>query len=181
MATLPVRYPLSLFREVPILENDAVPEDEEQTWPSEAEMADTTIAHRRLAPGTSDYQACWIVDADDAPSDEDAAGSDQAAPALQPLSANAGAVPGGRVASRGAEPSEAATPLDVEMDVSSDAEGTVGEGGGDGEESASVAEVARVRRQWRQQAADDDLQYPDEVEVSPDMRARVRSVRVCSE
>lgn len=45
--------------------------DMEQTWPTQEEMqGGDENRHRRLAPGTSDYQACWILDDDDEATDE---------------------------------------------------------------------------------------------------------------
>ena len=64
--------------------------DMEQTWPTHEEMeggADPT-PQRRLAPGTSDYQACWILDDDEDAADEDA--DEDAEDATQHITAPAG-------------------------------------------------------------------------------------------
>lgn len=47
--------------------------DMEQTWPTQEEMEGGAgdPPQRRLAPGTSDYQACWILDDDEDAADED--------------------------------------------------------------------------------------------------------------
>lgn len=48
--------------------------DMDQTWPTQEEMAGSgdITQKRRLAPGTSDYQACWILE-----DDEDAVEDDE--------------------------------------------------------------------------------------------------------
>jgi pre-rRNA-processing protein TSR1 len=148
-------------REEAVLENVGAGPDEEQTWPTEEEMAAARPAAppRRLPPGTSDYQACWIVDDDDAVSDgEDA-----------PEATPAGAAADGTAPGRPVE-STAGGDVDADMEGASDIEG-----GDEGSEAAASAEeVRRIRRERRRHAEEEDLQYPDEVEVPPDVNARVR-------
>ena len=137
-------------REVPQLENEAQAMDEEQTWPDAAEIARAQADTRaNLAPGTSDYQACWILDDDE---HERPASHDGAAPAGAPdadMAENASVFEGD----------------DGDDDMATEAD----EG-----EAASAEEVRELRRRRRRQEAEDDLAYPDEVDTPHDTPARVR-------
>eukprot|EP00887_Chlorella_sp_A99_P006809 scaffold2.g6809.t1 len=136
----------------------------EQTWPTQEELMDAEAARRstaarkrRLPPGTSDYQAAWILDDDDEEEDEeeglsgeegsDAGGSQGMADASPPPSE------GGDLDFDGVD-----TATEIGMDVEDD------------EDPADMLEAIKARRQ----AAADDVQFPDEVEVPPDQPARQR-------
>ncbi|KAK3129271.1 hypothetical protein QOZ80_6BG0475740 [Eleusine coracana subsp. coracana] len=61
-----------------LVENVPDPIAGEQTWPTEEEMKEADISNkqrkfvkRKLPPGTSEYQAAWIVDTDDGDGDSD--------------------------------------------------------------------------------------------------------------
>ncbi|KAK3154012.1 hypothetical protein QOZ80_2BG0184710 [Eleusine coracana subsp. coracana] len=61
-----------------LVENVPDPIAGEQTWPTEEEMKEADISNkqrklvkRKLPPGTSEYQAAWIVDTDDEDGDSD--------------------------------------------------------------------------------------------------------------
>ena len=160
-----------------MLENEGMaPEGEEQTWPSASEMAHTdAITTRRLAPGTSDYQATWIVDDDDAEDDEEA--PEATALANQSDGARVDTASQHRSDSNAAASNAAAdVVLDHDMQAQSDDEDAAGASGSDAamEEALAPEEVARVRRERRHRAEEDEALYPDEVEVPPDVKARVR-------
>lgn len=145
-------------RELPVLENTAVDEDDgEQTWPTEDEVAAARAATRRhLAAGTSDYQGCWILDDDEHERGSDA-GSDEMATQED----------SGRPCSTAAE-APADAPWHEEMSDHDDAAMEDGE-----REAVDADEMRRLRQAARRRAEEDELDFPDEVEVSPDVKARV--------
>ncbi|TVU30228.1 hypothetical protein EJB05_21838 [Eragrostis curvula] len=70
--------PDSSNQEPLLVENIPDPTAGEQTWPTEEEMKEAAINNkqrklvkRKLPPGTSEYQAAWIIDTDDEDGDPD--------------------------------------------------------------------------------------------------------------
>ncbi len=153
-------------------ENVVDPLDAEQTWPTDAELAEAAAdaaavraaRKRRLPAGTSDYQAAWILD--DHPSDSD----------------DGGALSGGE-----------ASGSDAEMGGGAAAAGEAGEAGdGDGDawaarteagteagtevdDEAEEAELAAARA--RREAEADEAAFPDEVDAPAGVLARERFAR----
>lgn len=143
-------------REVPQLENEAEAMEEEQTWPDADEIAQAQAETRaHLAPGTSDYQACWILDDDE--HERPASHERDDAPA---------AAAGSGDAEMAAGESAAAVEDDDDADMATEA---------DGGEAASAEEVRELRRRRRRQAEEEDLLYPDEVDTPHETPARVRT------
>jgi hypothetical protein len=146
-------------------------DDDEQTWPTAAEMAGAAGADgRRLPSGTSAYQACWILD------DEEDEGRRTPPPAASGAPAAA--------AAKGCEEDDAASGMDTDGGADDGpAGGWEGHSGGAGSDdmdgghedaAADPAEVARLRRERRRGAAEDDLEFPDERDTPHDVLARVR-------
>jgi pre-rRNA-processing protein TSR1 len=152
-------------REMPVLENDTTEVDNEQTWPSEAEMASSRASTRRnLKPGTSAYQACWILDEDD---DEHELADHEGADDEQmddeehcPLTATAVAAPSGD----GADMIEGGQ---SDMEAEDDNMGAE-------EEGISLVELEQLRASKRKEAEEEELDFPDEIEIPQDVPARVR-------
>lgn len=125
--------------------------DTEQTWPTEEEMATAAPPRRRLPPGMSDYQACWILD-DDVPDDADS--DDGAAAPAAGVGTAAADVAGGEGAMEFG--SDGGSDMDLE------------------EEPLDLAELRRIRQERQKQAVADDVQFPDEMDTPHEMPARVR-------
>jgi pre-rRNA-processing protein TSR1 len=134
----------------------------EQTWPEEEEMeGEKRGGRRRLPAGTSDYQACWILD-DEANDDsgDDGSGNDSQ------QGSGSGAMQGGapevpELESAQAQDSEATwVPEGTEVGGEMDVDDTL--------TALDLQEAQRMREDRRRHAADDDLNFPDEVEAPHD-------------
>ncbi|KAG1677733.1 hypothetical protein FOA52_001045 [Chlamydomonas sp. UWO 241] len=132
----------------------------EQTWPSEAELADVEAMmgagkarRRRLPEGTSDYQAAWILDDENGESDDDEDGSEHDAP---------------MGVDEDEQPEMAPLQDDDGVSVMDEDESDAGAGG------MSKDEARRVARQARLDAEKDHEEHPDEVDVPVGTAARQR-------
>lgn len=136
--------------------------DTEQTWPTEEELEAARPRRRRLPPGTSDYQACWILDDDEDGDDDDADGDSDGQGGAQEAAAAAGG--GGGAAGtvvRGGEGMEFGSEGGSDMEVEE-------------EEPLDLKELQRIREERRRREVDDDLQFPDEMDTPHEVPARVR-------
>jgi pre-rRNA-processing protein TSR1 len=157
-----------------VRENEPDPLAGEQTWPSEAEMADAAKAAQKPATrlgrrprGWSDYQAAWILD-------EDASGSDVESERDQDANA---AVDGGEAMEDDAERPASPPPSDEEAD-----EDFLAEGEQTQDEAMAAARHDSERRLQLRRAADAaaedvDGDFPDEVDVAPGASAAQRFAR----
>lgn len=155
-----------LLRENP---NAADAMEEEQTWPDEEEMANggtAGAARRKLAPGTSDYQACWILDDEGEDDDGDEGEEDGSVGDDRGCEAGMGAA--------GAAGGDKEPPELVAMDDAATEAGGDMELDDEGITGLDLQEVQRLRAERRQHAAADDLNYPDEIETPHDVPAQVR-------
>ena len=165
--------------------------EDEQTWPTDEELKDAEAAaataggktrRRRLPAGTSDYQAAWIIDDDDQ-SDDYIDGSDEE---NDQEGMGDGGIPQlvGGVAGRGGgggDPGDYGEEGDLDLDLGEGDVGTdamideeeeeEGEGGGGG-----AARKAQLKAQVAA-AAEEDAEYPDEVDTPDGVSARVRFQR----
>eukprot|EP00892_Ulva_mutabilis_P004765 jgi/Ulvmu1/2660/UM014_0116.1 len=156
---LPLLAAADAERELVTRENPNAAEqmDTEQTWPTEDEMAGAAPRRRRLPPGTSDYQACWILD--DEPDAESVDEEDGQAGAAAPA--------GGAVG--GADAVEEAGGMEDGSDGGSDVEMD-----GDADEGLDLEELRKMRAERQRRAADEDLQFPDEMDTPHHVPARER-------
>lgn len=152
------------------VENVPDPLAGEQTWPTEAEMAEAEenrkhkkVKKRRLPPGTSDYQAAWILDE----SDEDDVGSSD--------ESNDGMVMDD--IENGVPSNDYSKTFDLDED-----QGSLDLGDSDGEtETDSVMVDGDMTREQIEDdikrlknAHAEDEEYPDEVDTPIDVPARKR-------
>lgn len=147
--------------------------DEEQVLPDDLDMVDPAPeSHRNLPQGTSDYQACWILDEQDADPAEPSTTSNGSG------QQNAVGVLGGD----GSVVDGMAAPEEDQWACNMDAEGDdeAMDEEVDGEEEASPEELAKLQQRRRRQAAEEDLAYPDEVDTPQEMPARVRFSFTCA-
>ncbi|GLC40690.1 hypothetical protein PLESTB_000032300 [Pleodorina starrii] len=184
-----------------VRENVPEPGMEEQTWPTEEDMAAATAPRtrrRKVPEGTSEYQAAWILDGEDY-GDEDEEEEDDDDPYGMEADddgdgAAAGGAPGRRRAGGGGgggmqldeEEDEEAPELQPISDDDDDAGTDAGDAamlmdedaGGDGYAAAlEAARQARAARRGGGGGADQEaaqLDFPDEVDVPLDTPARVR-------
>lgn len=159
-----------LCRQYAQLENTPDDMDEDQSMPDDLEVSEPALEpHRTLPQGTSDYQACWILDEQDAY-------QNAAEPAtVDHSSGRPGAFVGGNNLDDGSGAADEDLWESKGADTEADDEAMYEETGEE-EENASPEEVAELKRQRQQQAAKDDLVYPDEVDTPQKVPARVRAV-----
>lgn len=155
-----------------IVENIPDPLAGEQTWPTEAEMAEADVANRarktrkKLLPkGTSDYQAAWIIDeTDDENSDSDVDGEDGMV--LDEENNEQIAREGSEFSDEGEEPYSV---KDIENETDAD---TVMADDDNMTKEQIEAEIQRIKA-----AHDEDEEFPDEVDTPLDVPARKRFAR----
>lgn len=125
----------------------------EQTWPTEAELAqaEDRVRKRRLPPGTSEYQAAWILDEDSDFEDEEDDGSDSM-PDLEPIDDVDGME---------------GTGLDILGDDAT-------EFGMDDVDQDDVDEDLIQAAKEKRRAEADDTQFPDEIDTPAEVPARKR-------
>ena len=161
-------------------ENVPEEDDDEQTWPTEAELREAETVRRKLAPGTSEYQACWITDDEDEGSGSEEPGE---AAAMEEGPSGVDALPE-RAATRAGTVRDTDVRVPVarccrakrgkcDQGVTTQEDDAMSEP--DDEDAATRdANVRRLREQRLRDAEAEDLDYPDEVEVPPDTPARTR-------
>ncbi|KAJ1991558.1 ribosome biogenesis protein tsr1 [Dimargaris cristalligena] len=171
-------------RDTLVSENDPDLLQNEQTWPTEEELAEAdervrrlrrgevgegeiemleaTVA-RRVPKGTSSYQAEWIMESENEYSDigeddDDDDGFDDASM---------------DAASSDSEPEVEGPPEEYE-DVELEQDPSFGAEVADPEEAARALEDLKARMKTRQAAQQEDLEFPDEVDTPFDLAARLR-------
>ncbi|KNA18272.1 hypothetical protein SOVF_072290 [Spinacia oleracea] len=155
------------------VENVPDPLAGEQTWPSKKEMEDAEknlkhkeVKKRRLPPGTSDYQAAWIVDESD--DDDDVGSVDES---------NDG------MALDDEEDGFASKEISKSFDLDED-QGSLDLGESDGETETDSEMIEGPTREQIEHdikrlkdAHAEDEEYPDEVDTPLDVPARKRFAR----
>ena len=164
----------------PIRENDAVVEEDEQTWPTEEELAEADAARarqlrrrRKLPKGMSAYQAAWILDEmldddddegedyddDDHAMDEHGGGDDDDDMEFE--------------ANGGSDDGDMAFDEDGGHDIR-DGNESMWADDDDDEATEDPAEAKRRLKSERAEANEEDLDFPDEIDTPTDERARDR-------
>lgn len=164
--------PDPLKQEPLLVENIPDPLAGEQTWPTEAEMAEADRNHkekklkkRTLPRGTSEYQAAWIVDDSDA-DDSDSDGDADDGMVLDEREAH---IPGqdGREQLDFDDDQDSVSLNDRESDEETEADSVMMEG--DLTKEQIEEEIRRIK-----DAHAEDEEYPDEVDTPIDVPARKR-------
>eukprot|EP00218_Dolichomastix_sp_CCMP3274_P006940 CAMPEP_0170133566 /NCGR_PEP_ID=MMETSP0033_2-20121228/1390_1 /TAXON_ID=195969 /ORGANISM="Dolichomastix tenuilepis, Strain CCMP3274" /LENGTH=828 /DNA_ID=CAMNT_0010369065 /DNA_START=13 /DNA_END=2499 /DNA_ORIENTATION=+ len=164
-------------REALVRENIPDPLAGEQTWPTEEEMMEAEEEgkqrKKRLVPkGTSAYQATWILDEDDEAEEGDEADGDE-----QDEDEGAMEMDGANLNEAGLEGADFDDDDDEEEE---DDEEELEEVGDEGEESnernARQAALDDLQRRAEERAAraDEDAEFPDEVDTPLETPARTR-------
>lgn len=161
-----------LEREPLTRENDFDPLDAEQTWPTEEELAAADLENRnrvrrRLPKGTSDYQAAWILDGEGEAGDED----DETASDEEDHQSDEGMTRDRSEFAQVQDGSVADMVLEEEDDGMTD-----GLGLDDEDDEQSDHDVLNAVKAQRA-AESNEKEFPDEVEVAPDVAARHRFAR----
>ena len=155
----------------------------EQTWPTEEELAEADMmdairsktVRLKVPKGYSDYQAAWIVS-----DDEDDDGSDSEGGAREEGGGVGGAGGDAALSDGGDAESMSGFGSDGEADydnAGSDAMG-LDDDADDFEMTAEDYAIAfEKERRERREAAQEDLDFPDEVDVPVDVAARERFIK----
>ena len=143
----------------------------DQTWPTEEEMAEAEMLEitraqevmKKVPRGFSEYQSAWINDVDDDDDDDDNMEFEDTTDEEEEGGEGAPGPRGGPEAEDG------------DFEVMS--EGSEGEEEEEAMDMAAYADNYERERKLRRAAEDEDLEFPDEVDVSLDTPARERFIK----
>lgn len=164
--------PDPLKQEPLLVQNTPDPLAGEQTWPTEAEMADADRNHKekkmkkkRLPVGISDYQAAWIVD----DSDVDYSDSDEGDDDGMIVDDGENGFPDQKLENGFEFDEEDQASLNLrDSDGETETESVMMEG-----DNFTKEQIAEQIRQIKEEHAEDE-EYPDEVDTPIDVAARKR-------